>query len=543
MPLCSKVKVEMPKTGVFPRRSGKYHTVFKVLRTFINAKGQSASERVAIGKLDPDTGMLIPNDKYWEYYSPVQDLIQVEPEYGSNRSVGGAYLFSRVAGRLGVAGLLDECLGETRGALVRTAALHMIARGNVFERVLEYCEGYTLTEPPLTSQSASELFSSITDDERMAFFKGWVARQAVGRFLAYDVTSFSTYAKGVVIDEWGYNRDGDRLPQINFGFFLSQDTRLPLFYVTYPGSIVDKSHLPYMMAYNEDLGIKDVCFVMDRGFCSTGNLRHMSKEGLGFVMSVEIRHKTTRGAIDCVRSGLPSFRNKVDKTVYGMAVPGHYYGVDATMHVFYDPGLAESHKRDLERGVEADEERLAQLRQLTSREAKRYRKRFLIDLRKDGSFTYARDYDKLDDLAVNFGFFCVLTNTGLDSAAVLSVYRDRDAIEKGIDDLKNHVDMRRMRTHNQATMDGKMFCAFIALIVASQIGVKLERFMGRKSWSKDHVVAEMEKIRVVTGTGGVRLANPVTKTQRAIMEALGLKEDDLVAYVNGDLSDSLILCQ
>jgi hypothetical protein len=64
LPLCSKLKVELPKSGVFSRRSGIYPTVFKVIRTYLNAKGQSASERVAIGKLDQDTGMLIPNDRY-----------------------------------------------------------------------------------------------------------------------------------------------------------------------------------------------------------------------------------------------------------------------------------------------------------------------------------------------------------------------------------------------------------------------------------------------------------------------------------------------
>jgi hypothetical protein len=90
--------------------------------------------------------------------------------------VGGAYLFNRLVSRLGVAELLGECLGESRAAFVMTAALHLIARGNVFEKALEYCEGYTLSEVPLTSQLASKLFSSITYDERMAFFKGWVAK-------------------------------------------------------------------------------------------------------------------------------------------------------------------------------------------------------------------------------------------------------------------------------------------------------------------------------------------------------------------------------
>jgi hypothetical protein len=139
-------------------------------------------------------------------------------------------------------------------------------------------------------------------------------------------------------------------------------------------------------------------------------------------------------------------------------------------------------------------------------------------------------------LAANLGFFCVLTNAGLHSAAALSVYRYRNVIEKGMDDLKSHGDMRGKRIHRQATTDGKMLCAFIALIAASWIGVKLERLMGRKSWSKDHVMAEMERIRVVTGAGGGRLANPVTKTQRTIMKALELDEGDLAAYVNENFS-------
>jgi transposase len=69
----------------------------------------------------------------------------------------------------------------------------------------------------------------------------------------------------------------------------------------------------------------------------------------------------------------------------------------------------------------------------------------------------------------------------MDSPAILSVYRDRDAIEKGFDELKNYVDMRRLRTHNQETTKGKKFCALIALIVASEIGGKLEKFIWGKS--------------------------------------------------------------
>lgn len=39
--------------------------------------------------------------------------------------------------------------------------------------------------------------------------------------------------------EWGYNRDKEKLPQINLGMYFGETSRLPVYYCTYPGSILD----------------------------------------------------------------------------------------------------------------------------------------------------------------------------------------------------------------------------------------------------------------------------------------------------------------
>ena len=530
MALCSKTKVNLPKEGVMVRRSGKYRTVYKVNRTFRNAKGQPTNERVSIGRLDEESGMLIPNDTYWKYYGDT--AIEVLPAYDSVRSVGASFVIGSVLKGLGVTEILESCLGKERAKLSLTAALYMAARGNVFEHVLDFCEGFTLHERPLSSQSASTLFASVTHDERMAFFKAWASEHKSGTYLAYDVTSFSSYAEGIQDTEWGYNRDKERLAQLNLGCYLSQESGLPVFYVTYPGSIVDKSHLSYMMAYNTELGIEDVGFVMDKGFCTTDNVKYMKGNGLDFVMGVEMGHKATKGAVDTVRQGMVSMRNRTMQGVYAKSVRDTFYGAYTTMHVYHDTGLAERQSRDLFRTVEAWEERLAQLKQLTLREAKRYRAYFTIHLAKDSSFTYRRDYDKIDAAALNNGYFCILTNTGMDSSEVLEVYRRKDMLEKGFDDLKNHIDMKRMHTHTTATTDGKLFLAFMALIAVSELQRRLRKMMREKSWSKDTVIAELEKIKVVSTSDGRRLMNPITKTQRLIFEAFALSVDDLRKYVS-----------
>jgi len=357
-----------------------------------------------------------------------------------------------------------------------------------------------------------------------------VAHQADNEHIAYDVTSFSSYASGIAETEWGYNRDKEKLPQINFGCYLGQKSGLPVFYVTYPGSIVDKSHMPYMMAYNESLGITKACFVMDKGFCSTTNVEYMHSEELPYIMGVETSHKSTRAAIDEVRESMVSMRHIVSTGIYARCVSSRFYGKPATMHIFFDPDLAERRRRDLYRVVESKEELLCQLEQLTKREAKRYQNYFKITLNADGTFRYVRDYEKIDEIAGNCGYFCLLTNTGSKSAEILSVYRRKDVIEKGFDDLKNHIDMKRLRTHASHTTDGKMFCAFIALIVALEMVNRLSAFMKEKSMSKDTVISELEKIKIVFMNNGKRLMNPVTKTQRTILELCGFSQDDLKSY-------------
>ena len=534
MSLCAKVKVELPAEGVTVRRSGRYRTVYKVTKSFRNDKGQPTSERVSIGRLDEESGMLVPNDNYWEHYAGTG--IELLPAYDSMRSVGATFLLGKVLAGLGIKGILEGCLGQERAGLAMTAAAYMASRGNVFEHVLDFSETSTLHERPLTSQGASTLFASITHDERMAFFKAWAARQDADAYLAYDVTSLSSYAEGIADAEWGHDRDGERLPQINLGCYLSEGSGLPVFYVTYPGSIVDKSHLPYMMAYNSELGIKGAGFVMDRGFCTTGNIRYMKSERLDFVVGADTGHKAAKNTLDAVRGGIVSMRNRTAQGVYARSVRGMFYGAYTTMHVYYDPDQAERQRRDLFRRAEATEERLAQLGQLTKRDARRYGAYHSIDLAEDGSFAYVRDYDRIDAAALNNGFYCILTNTGMDSSEVLDVYRRKDMIEKGFDDLKNHVDMKRMRTHASATTDGKLFLAFISLIAVSEIHAKLGEMMRKRSLSKDAVIAELDKIKVVMAAGGRRLMNPLTKTQRLMLESFGLSEDDLKEYVTSGFS-------
>jgi transposase len=541
MPLNSKIQVPLPESGIIVRSNTPCPYVYKVLRTFRNEKGQPTNTRQLIGKLDPETGMLIPNDNYYIHFgNMVEDVlpfteplppVEKIPSVDSVHSIGAAFLIRCLLTDLGVVDILIDSCGKEKADAILTAAIYMVCKGNVFEHVADWCETSTLYETPLTSQKSSALFASITHEDRMFFFRLWIEIQKCLKYIAYDVTSFSSYAKEIAESEWGYNRDGDKLPQINLGCYTCEESGIPLFYVTYSGSIVDKSHLPYMMAYNDDLGIKDICFAMDMGFCTTPNLKFMHSSNYCYITAADPRHKTPKAAIGEVRDGIVSMRNHIEDDTYGHSVHGTFYGVKTTIHVYYNPDKAKRQHQELYRTVESQEENLRQLQKLTQKQVKKYSAFFDIEKNKDGTFTFSRNYDKIDIASRNHGFFCLLSNTSLSSSEVLALYRRKDVIEKGFDDLKNHTDQKRMHTHTSATTDGKMFCAFIALTPISVMNEMIRSTKIKGIRSKGAILSEMDKIKVVTLKGGTKLMNPVTKKQRLILKSFGINEERLHNYV------------
>ena len=84
--------------------------------------------------------------------------------------------------------------------------------------------------------------------------------------------------------------------------------------------------------------------------------------------------------------------------------------------------------------------------------------------------------DRLDSTGIHSnylhkycGFFCILSNKIKNADEALNVYRNKDVVENSFDDLKNHLDMKRLRVHSAAAMDGRLFLQFLALIYTSSI--------------------------------------------------------------------------
>ena len=119
MALNSKVKVPLPEKGVIvARRKGDVPRVYHVLETFRNEKGQPTNKRKLIGKLDEGSGMLVPNDAYYDYYDAAAAVEELPGEKPVTAPLA-EFLSARILSGLGAAAAAD--LAALAESLNRTA--------------------------------------------------------------------------------------------------------------------------------------------------------------------------------------------------------------------------------------------------------------------------------------------------------------------------------------------------------------------------------------------------------------------------------------
>lgn len=140
MALNKNVMVEMPAHCVRTKKNGAVYVQYTI-RAYRNEKGKPTSERVSIGKEDPQTGMLIPNRNYYEY---VEKRKQIElPAF--IRSCGTYAAFSGVSKILGLKRLLENQSDEVAEGKMFAAFISLIVRTYMQNQLSAYMSEHKFT--------------------------------------------------------------------------------------------------------------------------------------------------------------------------------------------------------------------------------------------------------------------------------------------------------------------------------------------------------------------------------------------------------------
>jgi len=533
MSLNKNLRVPLPKKGIAFKKTKKDGPKYVYFTTsaYRDKNGNPTNKRTAIGKLDEESGMLIPNNNYYNFFKDTN--VNFLPK--SILNFGSTFLVDHILNKLNVSDFLIGAFGIKLARSIELIASYMCIDGSVMFYLDEFCTSNFIKDNlMITSSNASDIFDKITYDDKMKFYKKWVKHIGEKEYIAYDVTSISSYSENQEDVEYGYNRDKEKLPQINLGMYFGEDTCLPIFYTKYAGSILDKSYLKYMMLYNDELNINNVNFVMDKGFYTKDNIIYMKSKEYPFIMCVSNKLITSNKLLDKHGASISSYSNYIkDMEVYSIKDIVNTYGVKTDVHIYYDEDKARIQKKDLYCKIEKYDFEISQLKVLTKKQYKLYNKYFDVELNDDGTFEYTKNSVKIDELARKHGYFILIsTLKNKDSKEILSLYRRKDKVEKNFDNLKNYLDFKRLRTHKDSTTEGKLFVGFISLIIKSYIEYKLKDYFIKNNSSVEKIFRELKKIKIVKMNNGQNLMAPLTSKQKKILNEFDIVENDIVSYIN-----------
>ena len=201
--------------------------VYQVHSYWDKVDKKAKQKKTYLGKKNPITGELVPKKIRSD------NSVKLIFEYGNS------YFVENVISKCGLKACLESIFPEYSDILTYLIIFYIVesAPTYLFE---DWCEtNINLYKKPFSSQRLSEFISAIggMEGQREQFLLQWSQLNPCKESVFFDITSFSSYSSLIEIVEWGYNRDHDNLPQINFGVLIGSPNYIPILYSIYPGSI------------------------------------------------------------------------------------------------------------------------------------------------------------------------------------------------------------------------------------------------------------------------------------------------------------------
>jgi transposase len=514
------------RTTIHRKSSGAAY-LYSVESYWDKEKKQPRNRQVCLGRLDEETGEVIPSERKQR----TEKRAIAADATASTKVFGPHLLLTKLAADTGLTAALKKSFPEYHGEIL-SLAFFIAQKGLALSR----CDLWSVShmhpfEKPIHSQRVSELLQQITENERQHFLSLWLRRLSETELLCYDITSISSYAASNEYIRWGHNRDKEKLPQINLAMLFGQQSGLPAYYRRLPGNINDVSTLENTINTLDFLGKVGLHFVLDRGFYSKTNVDALFKKRYHFALMVPAGRVWVRDIIDEYYETVTSpehYRQTGESEVLYMISHLYKWGDRRCYaHLYYNATrAAEDYDKLSRRLVRCKEELETENPQESNQE---YYDRFFIIKRtpKRGLSVKYNDVEIQKYRKRYAGFSCILTNVKTDSGELLEVYRKKDAVENCFDDLKNSLDMKRLRIHSSATMDSRLFLQFLALILISRIRTVAAVAKENKEMrylTVREIMEAMECIVRITYSG--RYGSTISETaplQQDIIKAFGLE--------------------
>lgn len=535
--------VDLPERTVTVRtKSGTY--VYLTQRVEYSSKLKcSRPKRIAIGKLN-EKGMLIPNQNYFDLYGKPVEL-DVPGERADTVSCGPFVVVDAIARKTQLMDVLESVFSEQWEKILDLATYMMMTENNVMQYFEDYGYHHALfNESNFTDSTIGRLFDNMNIKNMDLFIRTWVKMHAdKDIYISYDSTNMNCVVGNLELAEYGHAKDNPDLPQVNMSLGYNQTGNKPLFYSLYPGSIIDNTECEKMIERAKYYECENMGFILDRGYFSIKNIRYFEKNGYDYILMTKGNARFVQEAVEECQAILRNgYTNYIDEhELYGMTLEKDLFGTGKTeyVHVYYDGIQAEKDKIIINgRYKKMDEIMEGKVQRKTQRkeDVKTYEGYYKVKFDDNGYlFAYQRKEKKIKEMVNKVGYFVIVTSKKMDAAEALSIYRDRDAVEKTFRMEKSYLGFDVFRVHDTEKLESKVFISFVALIIRNEIYQALKPMYkkNRKENTVPKVIREYERLGITKlSDNKYHVRYSLTSRQKKILGAVGVTEKDYMDKVN-----------
>lgn len=496
--------------------------------------------------------------KYELKFKPVSDIISLSKAVNLKRLQAGAtWTLDNVIASSPLTIALERVFRKynIHKKLLSIAYYFYLTSSNVTDLYYEFAQKTRLPfHRPLDSSQISRLFNNITDDDIDKYLKTinkiilkeeekCQDKQQVNTYYALDSTSISTHAKKIDHAQWGHNKDGDDLKQVNILMLVNQRTGQPVYYREYAGNTPDVSTISHTLKEYARMELnRNAILVTDRGYSSVGNIHKCLRNEQSFIMNIKTNLSFTKFLI------VSNYENLIDPCNYNSTIncncfmekiewkyPGFYKTASGRkvsekaelyVHIYFDKDINNNSDNYLTSKIIAPIiEKLKNNITLTPEEQKN-KDLFIIE---NPDKTYKSNRKNITEYMITKGVRILISDVISDSVECWQAYHERERVEEAFSFFKQQVGGNRFRTSKTTTTRGKIFTLFLACSIGLMFRLRMkqarEKGINFPYDSDTKILAKLNLIEQTIFNGGAYYSEVVGKT-RKILEALDIPIPD-----------------
>lgn len=558
-------RVKIPDTGgniSVKTINGTPYVYIETGRIYDKEKQYNIPKRTCIGKRDNEQpAFMYPNEKFLKFFP--RELLPSEKE-GRYRSgclhIGPYLVIRKIIADYKLDEILARIIGKDAGLFLDLAAYSIITEDNAGQYYPDYAYNHALFTDNMriySDSKVSDFLQKVTIDQRIQFLNEWNAKRDHREkiYISYDSTNKKSQAGEIDIVELGHAKEGEETDIFNYAIAYDRNNREPLFYESYPGSIVDVSQLQHTLKKAKSYGYEHAGFILDRGYFCKENVHFMDENGYDFVIMVKGMKAFVSDVVLQVRGTFEDNRKNSIRAfkVSGTTVKQKLFATDEKeryFHIYYDDGRKARERDAFEEKIDRMGRKLKECMGESIHPRGEYAKYFDLVFWHEGQEDekFMTGIEKTDVINKDIqlcGYFVIVTAAKMTAAEALYLYKSRDDSEKTFRGDKSYLGAHCERVYSNETVDTKIFIGFVATIIRSRMYVLLKEEMSRMEKKQNYMtvpaaIKELEKIEMLKGADNeYNLDYAVTATQKAILKAFDMTADNVHKQAREISSDLL----